>query len=777
MMMLQTYRYVFDFVNRGHTYNLAGFQFKLRRPFPSKSFEFSRDLLTYIHNCFTTTVVFIVGPSSPVHTENLASLSLILPTTYISQASTRETKDKERLNRQKSTGYFLDYTFQTVPSDHFRFTAVYDLIRQLGWNYMIVLASISLKEQAIAFVRKDFLNYNKICLDSLVQLESGNVYQSVLMLKTMVEHNTNLKVLVLFTDDRDSWYLLKALKELKLDGRFRLVFPYGAVNNVESVRGYEDVAVGSLSVEVTNFRKFKNAKQKAELDAEEAEYRKHLLELTPDKEKTVFFHLYWEQTFECRLKSKILEKHLPNRNRYNRSCDGSEEMQIGKNLYPNMGSFRGTIQSMKGAAYTYQLILDSMPVSCNKSVSVNYFPGDEECAKCLWKFMRCIRPMFRNLIVAIFVLNGKLVDPNLIDETFPRPNASYEYYNFQPTVSGYMAVPIGNWSTQIHEGKNPTESMRASKPHYIIDTERIMWKNSTTGVTPYGNCSKECDAGSIRVYEQKNLLFSRCCWKCSKCPKNSIVRDNVCKQCDKYQRADNLKGMCRELSIHYISIFSDASGWALGVPAVFGIILVLAIAVVYVVNNDKRVIKSSGRDMSYAMLFGTLALFLTTFLFTSQPNEVVCSMRDIVPSLALLTCFMSLLMKNLRLYRIFEKYRTKLTQPKMISPTSQIIVLLGGCGFQTAISFTWMIDGGFPGRQMVLSDNGQYVILRCEGGNYGDRRFHFLLNNLLSIICIIFCSILSYKLRNLPKNYNQSKGYMWTAFILLILLGMKTFCS
>jgi len=52
--------------------------------------------------------------------------------------------------------------------------------------------------------------------------------------------------------------------------------------------------------------------------------------------------------------------------------------------------------------------------------------------------------------------------------------------------------------------------MRASKPHYIIDTERIMWKNSTTGVTPYGNCSKECDAGGLYsgLRTEKSVVFT-----------------------------------------------------------------------------------------------------------------------------------------------------------------------------------------------------------------------------------------------------------------------------
>ena len=769
MMLLQTYRFVLDYINRGLVYNLNGFHFKLRRAFPSNQVEYSNAMLSYIRNCYESTVVLFMGPSSPVHTEHLASMSIALPMVYISQASTLETKDLERVERSSHSNYYIDYVYQTVPSDTFRFTAVHNLIAHLRWNYMTVLSSVSLMEHADAFVHNSQYHNDNICLHSLILFDSSNVYQSMWHLKKITKPG-KVKILVCFTDNQDSRYLLKALKEQNLVGRFHLVFPYGAVNNVEVVRGYEDVVVGSLSLDVTNYRKFNSEEQQAELKSEEAEYRNYLLGLTPEKEKTVYFHLYWEQTFECRLKSDILEKHLPNRHRFSKSCTGSEKMQIGKGVYPNMGAFRGTMQSLKTVAKAFHFIIGRVPLSCNRTF--DYF-SSSECRDCAWKYMRCIRSTFQ-LVLAALQFNGRLLDPNIGKYSFP--NASYEFYNFQLTESGYKAVVIGNWTTIIHEGKTPTESMHASKQSFTINTDQIVWKNSPTGVTPFGNCSKECSVGSIRVYDRNlhSRRYSRCCWTCAKCAKNSIIQDNVCQQCGRYQRADVVNGVCHQLPIYYLYLFSDISGWVLGILVMFGIGSVLVVTVVYALNNEKRIIKSSGRDMSYSMLFGTLVLFLTTFVFTTEPNQEVCLMREIIPSVAFMICFLSLLMKNLRLYRIFGKYRTKLTQPKMISPISQVICLLGCCGFQIAIPFAWTAaDGEFPGRKRVLSDNGQYVVLRCDGDD--NKRLHFLLNNCVSIVCIVLCSILSYRLRDLPKNYNESKGYAGTAFIVTFLLS-KSFC-
>ena len=254
-----------------------------------------------------------------------------------------------------------------------------------------------------------------------------------------------------------------------------------------------------------------------------------------------------------------------------------------------------------------------------------------------------------------------------------------------------------------------------------------------------------------------------CCWSCIKCPANNIVISNECRSCSKYQKADIKTNRC--LPLPTLRLMDYMAGPSLGFTAAFGMLFTFFYFFIMGFNNDKHMVRASGRDLSYFMLLGTLVLFTSTGLFLLSPSAEVCVMREMIPSMALMISFTSFGLKNIRLYRIFEVYKAKMTSPNMISPRSQVLMVIVLIIVQ--LFFSYLISNDVYTMQS-LSSNGRAVLLHCNQTNSGLR---FLTNNIISIISMIGCSYLSYKLRDLPKSYNETRHYSVAAYSIVIILG------
>ena len=157
-----------------------------------------------------------------------------------------------------------------------------------------------------------------------------------------------------------------------------------------------------------------------------------------------------------------------------------------------------------------------------------------------------------------------------------------------------------------------------------------------------------------------------------------------------------------------MTIFSNTFGTVGGLLAIFGIIIVIALVAIFVYNNDKHVIKAAGRELSYCMLSGTFFLFVSALLFLVRPSKGICVTRFVLPPTAQVITYLSFLLKNVRLYRIFERYNRKVTQPTLISPVSQVMIILIAVALQMGYAFMFSIDG-LPDVARVLTSNEQQV--------------------------------------------------------------------
>ena len=70
--------------------------------------------------------------------------------------------------------------------------------------------------------------------------------------------------------------------------------------------------------------------------------------------------------------------------------------------------------------------------------------------------------------------------------------------------------------------------------------------------------------------------------------------------------------------------------WAIGSIAVatFGTTLTLVILVVFLRHDSTPIVKATGKELSYLLLFGTFLCHFMTFLLLLKPSTIVCSLQE-----------------------------------------------------------------------------------------------------------------------------------------------------
>jgi len=108
--------------------------------------------------------------------------------------------------------------------------------------------------------------------------------------------------------------------------------------------------------------------------------------------------------------------------------------------------------------------------------------------------------------------------------------------------------------------------------------------------------------------------------------------------------------------------------------AIFGIALTSIVIVLFAKNHDTPLVRASGRELSYTLLFGILVCYCNTFALIAKPTIGSCVLQRFGIGVGFSIIYSALLTKTNRISRIFHSASKSAQRLKYISPQSQVVI-------------------------------------------------------------------------------------------------------
>ncbi|XP_066924695.1 metabotropic glutamate receptor 3-like [Clytia hemisphaerica] len=715
IMYSEAMKWAIQEVNKNRSY-LHGYQFDVNKIYDSiKEEQVQKNVL----DTFMEKIPFLVGPYSS-------------DTSYTSSILTKTFQD---INGISYSATFSDFDMmnsdeermlRTVPSDRFRVDAVLALIKDLRWNFVSVVSSYGYNGEREALHLTSKISSVGACLAAQIDLAKSPTNEDYQKTIDNLRLDSRLKVVVLFTSGKDTRNFMAMLKKLNLANRFNLICAYGCTNYINVIEGNELVAEGALSLDVKL--------------PDTSKFTEYFLNKKPTANSLEPFNIYWERLFDCSLNQTNMRKYL-------KMCTMKESLKLGSGYYINT-----PVHTVINAVFHFARVVHSFSlVYChvdrnwvNKTMPC---PLDPSTAKSYSMF-------FHRVLKKSAHKDGTLYTGTIEPFTMGVGN-EVDDGKVQYEVHKYSFKNRENTNTKIWQWVADRQSKKPGVGKFLE-----AWYSASPNMTIVehrGTCSKECPLGSIRDYD-RNSLKSKCCWSCQACPKNHRVMNNTCQPCKQAEVVGPRYGTCLLMQERMIS-WREPIVLCFIVLSILGICLTVFVALVFCRYNDNRIVRAAGRDLSYMILLGICFTFSCCFVFIWETTQSTCILRGGLPGFSFLTCYAPLFLKTIRIYRIFVGAQVSVSRPALVSTQSQFIALFVILSTQLLISVVWFVSK-IPTPEIIVT--GEYVTSHCSGDASPILLF---LNLSLSVIFMVSCTVLAFKTRHFPKNFNEAKFIGITLYI------------
>lgn len=121
--------------------------------------------------------------------------------------------------------------------------------------------------------------------------------------------------------------------------------------------------------------------------------------------------------------------------------------------------------------------------------------------------------------------------------------------------------------------------------------------------------------------------------------------------------------------------------------ACVGIVMTIIVIYLFIQNNDTPLVRASGRELSYMLLFGILVCYCNTFALLARPTIGSCVVQRFGIGVGFSIIYGALLTKTNRISRIFDSASKSAQRPSYISPRSQVIITISLIGKNISVSY------------------------------------------------------------------------------------------
>ena len=352
-------------------------------------------------------------------------------------------------------------------------------------------------------------------------------------------------------------------------------------------------------------------------------------------------------------------------------------------------------------------------------------------------------------------------------DTFGNVAAKYTILNYQLHSScvtcpkKYALKPVGYWDGN-------TNSL------YFYPNTSKQFGADESGEKHTSNCRK-CSEGQI-----KHKVASSCCMICAACLGQNFTNSSTateCNVCPEYSWGNKpLTGSdgCIEIEESYLKPY-DGLAIAMMILAIIGLISVVFVTIAIIWFWNTPIVKSSGREQMILLLIGISLCFIVTVVFIVKPSITSCALQRIGSWFCFALVLSALLVKLIRIARIFLRPQTS-RRPRFISSPFQIL-------------FTFLFVGGQMTLVLISLLIVHPTVVKNIATNKEDKNdFPKLViqclvpHTAVLVLQIAYCTVLMIAGNALailtirfPENFNESKyiafstfsfGVIWIAFVL-----------
>ena len=303
--------------------------------------------------------------------------------------------------------------------------------------------------------------------------------------------------------------------------------------------------------------------------------------------------------------------------------------------------------------------------------------------------------------------------------------------------------------------------------------ENALILNNTYGLEEVtSRCSDPCNKGMIR------RVNNQTCFECKPCVGPTYSGNNTvenCNLCSENHWGNNpLSGSthCVPVKVKHLDY---SNGWSIVSMCIASIALIIltVIIVIFAINWNTPVVKSSGREQMVMLFVGIGICCILTFIIVAPPSTAVCVFQRIDVWFWFSLAFGALLVKIIRVARIFYSIKSSVKRPRLTDPIHQVIFTIVIVSFQLFLVLIGLIvdhpvvkrDPEAVTTDLNYTGNTPEIIETCVQPHTAILVLSLIYNSIL----IIGCTILGLITMGFPENFNEAKHVVFTSFTLMVV--------
>jgi metabotropic glutamate receptor 2/3 len=607
----------------------------------------------------------------------------------------------------------FDYFFRTLPPDSYLARAMADVVIHFDWSYVIALHSDDVFGKSGLEVMLDKIvrqNTSGKCTAVKIPLPlvvTEGVYDSIVE-RINQPWVINATVVLMYGYKRQTTGIMRAIEKVLQNE------PRSPLRNLTWV-GCEALRVDS------QYHHLLHGMLRMEYKVNMSYgFQQHFTAATPTfTSSNPHFRNYWETKFNCSI----------NRVNGKPGCDAFDLSN-----YKQKNEISSIIDAVYAFAHTIHGLVEE------------YCIGHTLCPEIMARQpagMAVNGTMIRDYLLYNLSFPGLSADIVQFDAD-GNDQSSYVVKNLQRQTDGsYEYVIVGTW--------NPQSLLN-------INTTTIDW-NDDSSHPPESVCSYPCSNGSFPEF----IRDQDCCWTCKPClGDNTVSTGGACSECATGYFPNEAKSECLKNPTYHLTWVNP---WAIiiVIATCIGLLTTGLCSMFYLVFHKSNIIKASSRELSAILLVGLMLCYIQPFFFLVMPSMAICAIRRFLVGFCFAVCFSALLVKTNRLHRIFNRSPEQLkTQPRFISPMSQVLITFSLIAVQIFIAVLWL---AIEHPSVIYTYARKSTDIKC-GASSDIGLIVSLGYNLLLLILSTYFAFLA---RKIPENFNEAKFINVTLYTIIII--------